>query len=139
MGEIAEVYEELSSLTCSCVAGISEAAGERAQEGAKRYQSLGKEAQSVVANNDLQLLAKNLSSLSTPKKPPRRLFVPLTPPEQIPVERINQVPTLRDELVPNGQNSQTALDDLRREADNLTLEIGRLQDSLDALMRMQKK
>lgn len=139
LSEISDIYEELSSLTCNCVAGISEAAGERAQDGVKRYQLLAKEAQNIQPQNDLQLLARNLSSLTTQKKPPRRLFVPPTPPEQISTERINQVPALRDELVLNGQNSQTTIDDLRREADNLTLEIGRLQDSLDALTRMQRK
>ncbi|XP_053595742.1 uncharacterized protein LOC103580151 isoform X1 [Microplitis demolitor] len=139
LGEIAEVYEELSGLTCGCVTRIAEAAGERVTEQNKRYQAIVKEAQNVSAQNDLQVIAKNLASSTTPRKPPRRLFVPPSPPEQIPMEKINQVPALRDELVPTGINSQPNLDDLRREADSLTLEIGRLQDSLDALMRMQRK
>ncbi|KAK0088579.1 hypothetical protein PV325_011499 [Microctonus aethiopoides] len=140
LSEIAEVYEELSSLACGCVGGVASAASERASEQGRRYQSVTKEAQNVVAQNDLQLLAKNLSTTATPRKPPRRLFVPPSPPEQIPIERINQVPALRDELVLTGTNtSQPTLEDLRREADGLTLEIGRLQDSLDALTRMQRK
>lgn len=65
--------------------------------------------------------------------------MPPSPPEQVPMDKINQVPALRDELVPTGINGQPNLEDLRREADSLTLEIGRLQDSLDALMRMQRK
>ncbi|XP_044580368.1 uncharacterized protein LOC123262257 isoform X3 [Cotesia glomerata] len=139
LGEIAEVYEELSGLTCGCVTRIAEAAGERVNEQTKRYQTIVKEAQNISAQNDLQVIAKNLSSTTTPKKPPRRLFVPPSPPEQVPMDKINQVPALRDELVPTGINGQPNLEDLRREADSLTLEIGRLQDSLDALMRMQRK
>lgn len=139
LGEVAQVYEELSALTCSCVAGISEAAGERSVEQAKRYQTVAKEAQAVNALADLQLLAKNFATAATPKKPPRRLFVAPAPPEQISVERINQVPALRDELVPAGMANQTTLEDLRREADSLTQEIVRLQDSVDSLLRLQRK
>lgn len=58
LGEIAEVYEELCGLACKCVAGISEAAGERAGEQAKRYQVVSKEAQAVVPSNDLQVIIK---------------------------------------------------------------------------------
>lgn len=56
LGEIAEVYEELCGLACKCVAGISEAAGERASEQVKRYQVVAKEAQAVVPSNDLQVI-----------------------------------------------------------------------------------
>jgi len=56
LGEIAEVYEELCGLACKCVAGISEAAGERAGEQVKRYQVVAKEAQAVVPSNDLQVI-----------------------------------------------------------------------------------
>jgi len=55
LGEIAEVYEELCGLACKCVAGISEAAGERSGEQVKRYQVVAKEAQMVVPINDLQV------------------------------------------------------------------------------------
>lgn len=55
LGEIAEVYEELCGLACKCVAGISESAGERSGEQAKRYQVVAKEAQAVVPSNDLQV------------------------------------------------------------------------------------
>ncbi|XP_025158787.1 uncharacterized protein LOC105182484 isoform X5 [Harpegnathos saltator] len=139
LGEIAEVYEELCGLACKCVAGISEAAGERAGDQAKRYQVVAKEAQAVVPSNDLQTLARNLSASTTPRKPPRRLYVAPAPPEQIPMERISQVPTLRDELVPTGISTLPLMEDLRHEYDSLTQEIGRLQDALDALVRMQRK
>jgi len=55
LGEIAEVYEELCGLACKCVAGISEAVGERSGEQVKRYQVVAKEAQAVVPVNDLQV------------------------------------------------------------------------------------
>ncbi|XP_034941767.1 uncharacterized protein [Chelonus insularis] len=139
LGEIAEVYEELSTLACGCISRIAEAAGERSNEQAKRFQAVTKEAQNISAQTDLQLFAKNLSSTAMPRKPPRRLFVPPSPPEQIPIERINQVPTLRDELISSGMSGQPTLDDLRRESDALNLEISRVQDSLDALIRMQRK
>ncbi|KAL6430869.1 hypothetical protein ACFW04_006992 [Cataglyphis niger] len=139
LGEIAEVYEELCGLACKCVAGISEAAGERAGEQAKRYQVVSKEAQAVVPSNDLQVLARNLSANATPRKPPRRLYVAPAPPEQIPMERISQIPTLRDELVPTGTSTLPLMEDLKHEYDSLTQEIGRLQDALDTLVRMQRK
>lgn len=58
LGEIAEVYEELCGLACKCVAGISEAAGERAGEQTKRYQAVAKEAQAVMPSNDLQVCSR---------------------------------------------------------------------------------
>ncbi|KAG7212248.1 hypothetical protein KM043_012578 [Ampulex compressa] len=139
LGEIAEVYEELSGLACKCVSGVSEAAGERAGEQAKRYQGVAKEVQVVAPLNDLQVLARSLASNTTPRKPPRRLFVAPAPPEQIPMERISQIPSLRDELVPSGTSTLPLMEDLRRDYDSLNQEIGRLQDALDTLMRMQRK
>lgn len=84
-------------------------------------------------------LVRNLSANATPRKPPRRLYVAPAPPEQIPMERISQIPTLRDELVPTGTSTLPLMEDLKREYDSLIQEIGRLQDSLDALVRMQRK
>ncbi|XP_018058461.1 PREDICTED: uncharacterized protein LOC108693820 [Atta colombica] len=139
LGEIAEVYEELCGLACKCVAGISDAAGERSGEQAKRYQIVAKEAQAVIPSNDLQVLARNLSANATPRKPPRRLYVAPAPPEQISMERISQIPTLRDELVPTGTSTLSLMEDLKHEYDSLNQEIGRLQDALDALVRMQRK
>ncbi|KAK1123572.1 hypothetical protein K0M31_008274 [Melipona bicolor] len=140
LGEIAEVYEELCGLACKCVAGISEAAAERAGEQAKRYLAVAKEAQVIAPLNDLQILARSLSATATPsKKPSRRLFVAPGPPEQIPMERISQIPSLRDEIVPTGTSTLPLMEDLRREQDSLAQEITRLQDALDALIRMQRK
>ncbi|XP_018371250.1 PREDICTED: uncharacterized protein LOC108766448 [Trachymyrmex cornetzi] len=139
LGEIAEVYEELCGLACKCVAGISDAAGERSGEQAKRYQIVAKEAQAIIPSNDLQTLARNLSANATPRKPPRRLYVAPAPPEQIPMERISQIPTLRDELVPTGTSTLPLMEDLKHEYDSLNQEISRLQDALDALVRMQRK
>ncbi|XP_066601677.1 uncharacterized protein Stacl isoform X2 [Prorops nasuta] len=139
LGEIAEVYEELCTLACKCVAGISEASGERAGEQAKRYQNLSKEAQVVAPLNDLQILARSLASTGTPRKSTRRLFMAPQPPEQVLPERISQVPALRDELVPTGTSTLPLMEELKRDYDTLTQDIGRLQDSLDALLRMQRK
>ncbi|XP_033198444.1 uncharacterized protein LOC117242558 isoform X5 [Bombus vosnesenskii] len=140
LGEIAEVYEELCGLACKCVAGISEAAAERAGDQAKRYQAVAKEAQVITPLNDLQILARSLSATATPsKKPSRRLFVAPGPPEQIPMERISQIPSLRDELAPTGTSTLPLMEDLRREHDSLAQEITRLQDALDTLIRMQRK
>lgn len=140
LGEIAEVYEELCGLACKCVAGISEAAAERAGEQAKRYQAVAKEAQIVMPLNDLQVLARSLSATATPsKKPSKRLFVAPGPPEQVPMERINQIPSLRDELAPTTTSTLPLMEDLRREHDGLYQEIARLHDALDALIRMQRK
>lgn len=86
-----------------------------------------------------KVLARNLSANATPRKPPRRLYVAPAPPDQIPMERISQIPTLRDELVPTGTSTLPLMDDLKRDYDGLNQEIGRLQDALDALVRMQRK
>lgn len=139
LGEIAEVYEDICGLTCKCVAGISEAAAERAGEQAKRYQAVVKEAQAISSTNDLQAFARNLSASTTPRKPPRRLFVAPAPPEQISAERISQIPTLRDELVPSGISTLPLMEDLQHDYDSLTQDIGRLQDALDSTVRMQRK
>ncbi|XP_012252079.2 uncharacterized protein LOC105683778 isoform X2 [Athalia rosae] len=137
--EMTEVYEELCGLAGSCMAGIAEAGGERATDQARRYQNVAKEAKAVVPSNDLHLIARSLVPTPVARKPPRRLFVPPSPPEQVAVDRLSQVPALRDELVPTGTSSQPLMEDLKRESDRLTQEISRLQDSLDALIRIQRK
>ncbi|XP_046478940.1 uncharacterized protein Stacl isoform X2 [Neodiprion pinetum] len=137
--EMTEVYEELCGLAGSCMAGIAEAGGERAADQARRFQTAAKEARAVVPANDLQLVARSLAPAPGTRKPPRRLFVPPSPPEQVPQERLAQVPNLRDELVPTGTSAAPLMEDLRREADRLTQEISRLQDSLEALVRIQRK
>lgn len=83
--------------------------------------------------------ARNLSASTTPRKPPRRLFVAPAPPEQISAERISQIPTLRDELVPSGISTLPLMEDLQHDYDSLTQDIGRLQDALDSTVRMQRK
>lgn len=55
------------------------------------------------------------------------------------MERISQLPTLRDELVPTGSSTLPFMEDLKHEQDSLTQEIGRQQDALDTLVRMQRK
>lgn len=137
--EMTEVYEELCGLAGSCMAGIAEAGGERASDQARRYQNVAKEARAVVPSNDLQMIARSLAPTPISRKPPRRLFVPPSPPEQVPPERLSQVPSLRDELVPTGNSAVPLMEDLRRESDRLTQEISRLQDSLEALVRIQRK
>ncbi|KAJ8666964.1 hypothetical protein QAD02_008626 [Eretmocerus hayati] len=140
LGEVANVYEELCVLECRCVAGISEAAGERVAEQTKRYHLLAKEVRTVNAQSDLQILARSLSTVAQPRKPPRRLFVPPTPPEQTSGERPGGIPTLRDELVPTGSHDLSIIeDDLCHEADKLAATIANLQDALEALNRMQRK
>ncbi|XP_033330296.2 SH3 and cysteine-rich domain-containing protein isoform X4 [Megalopta genalis] len=140
LGEIAEVYEDLCGLACKCVTGFTEAIAERSREQAKRYQAISEEAQVVAPLNDLQILARSLTATGTPsKKPARRLFVAPGPPEQVPMERINQVPSLRDELAPTGTSTLPMMEDLRREHDALSQKISGLQEALDSLMRMQRK
>ncbi|XP_058794717.1 uncharacterized protein LOC131666226 isoform X2 [Phymastichus coffea] len=140
LGEVAEVYEELCNLTCNCISGISEAANERINEQARRYQALAKEVRTINPQSDLQILARSLSTIAQPRKPAKRLFVPLTPPEQSSSDRINSVPALRDELVPTGSNSLSMIEeDLQVEADRLAQEIAHIQDALDTLNRMQRK
>lgn len=86
------------------------------------------------------MLARSLSSVAQPRKPPRRLFVPPSPPEQTSSERISNVPALRDELVPTGSGTLGIMEeDLKLEADRLAQEIAHLQDALDALNRIQRK
>ncbi|XP_015123594.1 uncharacterized protein LOC107045752 isoform X2 [Diachasma alloeum] len=140
LGELSEIYEELSNLACKCITEISEASNERASEQSRRYQSLTKEGHAIIPQSDLQSLARNLSSISAAKKPPRRLFVAPAPADQMPPDRINSVPILKDEIVPTGApTDQDTFEELRREADDLTLKIGRLRDSLDASTRIQRK
>ncbi|XP_063979357.1 uncharacterized protein Stacl isoform X2 [Diachasmimorpha longicaudata] len=138
--ELSEIYEELSNLACKCITEISEASTERASEHSRRYQSLTKEAQAVVPQSDLQSLARNLSSISAAKKPPRKLFVAPAPADQIPPDRVNSVPILKDEIVPTGApKDHETFEQLRREADDLTSQISTLKEALDSTTRMQRK
>lgn len=87
-----------------------------------------------------QLLAKSLAPMATtPKKPAKRLFVPLQPADSGTGDRANNIPVLRDELVLTNNSLAITEEDLQLEADRLAQEIAHLQDALDMLNRMQRK
>ena len=55
LNETAEVYDALCGLSCKCIMGISEEAGCRVADQAKRYQALAKEARAANSQSDLMV------------------------------------------------------------------------------------
>jgi multidrug resistance efflux pump len=55
LGEVADIYEQLCTLTCNCIGSISENTVKKVSEQARRYQKLAKEAKLVNPQSDLQV------------------------------------------------------------------------------------
>lgn len=149
MQELEEIYNDLCNIVAEAVLQGAEAIAAKALEQARRYDSLANQCKSVSPSQDLGYFVRSLPVPSNAQRIPKKSFAPPQPGAQGEAEEFqdysggNQETTgsiLRNELVVDkGASIQVrpSLEALKRESQELEIQIKQLQDSVDALVRSQ--
>ncbi|XP_053673953.1 uncharacterized protein LOC128724213 [Anopheles nili] len=139
MQELEEIYNDLCSIVSEAVLQGAEAIAAKAVEQAKRYDGLVVQCKNVSPALDLGYFVRTLPVPQSVQRIPRKAFAPPLP------ANANEtgdpmLPVFKDELVVDrGASIQVrpSLEALRRESQELEIQIKQLQDTLDALVRTQ--
>ncbi|XP_058459244.1 uncharacterized protein LOC131435409 isoform X6 [Malaya genurostris] len=150
MQELEEIYNDLCNIVAEAVLQGAEAISVKALEQAKRYDCLANQCKGVSPTQDLGYFVRSLPLPPNAQRIPRKVF---TPPQQAAAQAENEDPsdyggnildsqgsTLKNELVVDkGASIQVrpSLESLKRESQELEVQIKQLQDSVDALVRSQ--
>ncbi|XP_052860404.1 uncharacterized protein LOC128267575 isoform X2 [Anopheles cruzii] len=152
MQELEEIYNDLCNIVSEAVLQGAEAIAAKAAEQAKRYDGLAAQCKNVSPTLDLGYFVRTLPVPPNVQRIPRKAFAPPQPPnaatrgedpgaEDMPDYGMDPMaPAFKDELVMDrGASIQVrpSLDALRRESQELEIQIKQLQDSVDALVRTQ--
>ncbi|XP_026328792.1 uncharacterized protein LOC113236813 isoform X1 [Hyposmocoma kahamanoa] len=144
--ELEEILTDVTSAVSEAICTGGEIITDKANAQLRRYESLCAQARAVSSTADLAHLARTLLTAQPPGKPPRRAFLPPYPPEpddppmDVPAE--SMPPVLRGEMLLDRMGSAQArlsYDQLRKDAQDLEIQIKQLQDSLDVLIRHQSR
>ncbi|XP_058123240.1 uncharacterized protein LOC131264996 [Anopheles coustani] len=150
MQELEEIYNDLCGIVTEAVLQGAEAIAAKAAEQAKRYDGLAVQCKNVSPALDLGYFVRTLPLPPNVQRIPRKAFAPPQPAnaptnepgaEDLPDYGMDpMVPVFKDELVVDrGATIQVrpSLEALRRESQELEIQIKQLQDSVDALVRTQ--
>ncbi|RVE54352.1 hypothetical protein evm_000837 [Chilo suppressalis] len=143
--ELEEILTDVTTTVSDAICQNGEIITEQTTHQQRRYESLGAQARAVSSTADLAHLARTLLTAQPPMRPPKRLFLPPYPPEpedpplDVPAE--SMPPVLRGEMLLDRMGGQARLnyEQLRKDAQDLEIQIKQLQDSLDALSRHQSR
>ncbi|KAH8275590.1 hypothetical protein KR026_011333 [Drosophila bipectinata] len=143
MQELEEIHNDLCGIVSDSLLQGADVIATKANDQAKRYNSLTNQCSAVSPQQDLLNFVRLLAQPSQAQKVPRR---PFAPPQGEPGDEAGDhnemTPVLRNELVFDRHSTlsqRSALDSLKREAIELELQIRQLQDSIDALNRTQTR
>ncbi|EAT42175.1 AAEL006278-PA [Aedes aegypti] len=144
MQELEEIYNDLCNIVAEAVLQGAEAIAAKALEQARRYDSLANQCKSVSPSQDLGFFVRSLPVPSNAQRVPKKAFAP---PQSAIQGDGDDLSTeygvgfaLRNELVVDkGASIQVrpSLEALKRESQELEIQIKQLQDSVDALVRSQ--
>uniref|UniRef100_A0AAG5D3N8 Phorbol-ester/DAG-type domain-containing protein n=2 Tax=Anopheles atroparvus TaxID=41427 RepID=A0AAG5D3N8_ANOAO len=151
MQELEEIYGDLCNIVTDAVLQGAEAIAAKAAEQAKRYDGLAVQCKNVSPALDLGYFVRTLPVPANVQRIPRKAFAPPQPTNAQPTNEPGaedlsdygmdpMVPVFKDELVVDkGATIQVrpSLEALRRESQELEIQIKQLQDSVDALVRTQ--
>nr|XP_029728856.1 uncharacterized protein LOC109418473 isoform X4 [Aedes albopictus] len=150
MQELEEIYNDLCNIVAEAVLQGAEAIAAKALEQARRYDSLANQCKSVSPSQDLGFFVRSLPIPSNAQRVPKKAFAPPQSGAQGEGDDLStdygvgmQDQTgyaLRNELVVDkGASIQVrpSLEALKRESQELEIQIKQLQDSVDALVRSQ--
>ncbi|XP_063361151.1 uncharacterized protein LOC134650180 isoform X3 [Cydia amplana] len=147
------ILQDLEEILTDVTAAVSEAIcneggiiTDKSNQQLRRYESLCAEARAVSSTADLAHLARALLTSQPPARPPRREFLPPYPPEpdDPPLDVAAEVmpPVLRGEMLLDrmgGAQARMSYEQLRKDAQDLEIQIKQLQDGLEALARLQAR
>nr|NP_001260998.2 Stac-like, isoform R [Drosophila melanogaster]AGB93530.2 Stac-like, isoform R [Drosophila melanogaster] len=143
MQELEEIHNDLVAIVSDSLMQGAEVIAGKANDQAKRYNSLSNQCAAVSPQQDLVNFVRLLAQPSQAQKIPRRLFA--SPQAEVGEEagdHNEMTPCLRNELVFDRHSTlsqRSALESLKREAIELELQIRQLQDSIEALNRTQTR
>ncbi|CAG9785006.1 unnamed protein product [Diatraea saccharalis] len=143
--ELEEILTDVTTTVSEAICQNGEIITEKTTHQLRRYESLCAQARAVSSTADLAHLARTLLTAQPPMRPPKRPFLPPYPPEpedpplDVPAE--SMPPVLRGEMLLDRMGGQARLnyEQLRKDAQELEIQIKQLQDSLDALARHQSR
>ncbi|XP_053603177.1 uncharacterized protein Stacl isoform X10 [Plodia interpunctella] len=143
--ELEEILTDVTTAVSDAICQGGEIITDKSNNQLRRYESLCAQARAVSSTADLAHLARTLLTNQPAMKPPRRLFLPPYPPEpddpplDVPAE--SMPPVLRGEILLDrmGPQARLSYEQLRKDAQDLELQIKQLQDSLDSLVRLQNR
>ncbi|XP_063621333.1 uncharacterized protein LOC134793633 isoform X6 [Cydia splendana] len=147
------ILQDLEEILTDVTATVSEAIcneggiiTDKSNQQLRRYESLCAQARAVSSTADLAHLARALLTSQPPARPPRREFLPPYPPEpdDPPLDVAAEVmpPVLRGEMLLDrmgGGQARMSYEQLRKDAQDLEMQIKQLQDGLEALARLQAR
>uniref|UniRef100_A0A8W7PV55 Uncharacterized protein n=1 Tax=Anopheles coluzzii TaxID=1518534 RepID=A0A8W7PV55_ANOCL len=149
MQELEEIYNDLCNIVSEAVLQGAEAIAAKAAEQAKRYDGLAVQCKNVSPALDLGYFVRTLPVPQNNQRIPRKAFAPpqsANAPTDAGADDYPDyggdpmLPVFKDELVVDrGATIQVrpSLEALRRESQELEIQIKQLQDSVDALVRTQ--
>ncbi|XP_075970681.1 SH3 and cysteine-rich domain-containing protein isoform X12 [Anticarsia gemmatalis] len=143
--ELEEILTDVTSAVSEAICQEGEIITDKSNTQLRRYESLCAQARAVSSTADLAHLARTLLTAQPPMRPPKRAFMPPYPPEPddppLDVAAESMPPILRGEILLDRMGAQARVnyDQLRKDAQDLEIQIKQLQDSLDALARHQTR
>ncbi|XP_048522317.1 uncharacterized protein LOC109542090 isoform X5 [Dendroctonus ponderosae] len=150
--ELEEIYEDLCSTVADAVLQGAEVVSSRAVEQTKRYETLANQCRTISGNTDLAHMSRSLPIPAGRGSIIKRIFVPPQPPASPEaaegevanghINNENIPPPLKDELVIDQLSAvqiKPSHDALKKESDDLKVQIRQIQDALDTLLRIQQR
>ncbi|XP_077500250.1 SH3 and cysteine-rich domain-containing protein isoform X5 [Amblyomma americanum] len=152
LDELQDVYCDVSTIVAQSMMAASEVLAAKAREQAEHYEAVGASCRAVNARSDLAGFVRTLCSSDPrnpaaavlPATPPRHPFVP----PRSDTESVSsgdsqlQQPTLGEQVVVDRLASlsvSSRSESLRQDVAQLEVQVRQLQDTLDALLRMQQR
>ncbi|XP_072940427.1 uncharacterized protein Stacl [Epargyreus clarus] len=144
--ELEEILTDVTTVVSDAICQEGEIISEKSNNQLRRYESLCAQARAVSSTADLAHLARTLLTSQPPMRTPKRAFLPPYPPEpdDPPLDVAAEVmpPVLRGEMLLDrmgGGQARLSYEQLRKDAQDLEMEIKQLQDSMDVLARQQSR
>ncbi|XP_064071179.1 uncharacterized protein Stacl isoform X4 [Vanessa tameamea] len=144
--ELEEILTDVTTAVSDAICQEGEIMTDKSNNQLRRYESLCAQARAVSSTADLAHLARTLLTNQPPMRTPLRAFLPPYPPEPddppLDVAAESMPPVLRGEMLLDrmgGGQARLNYEQLRKDAQDLELQIKQLQDGLDSLARLQAR
>ncbi|CAH2075361.1 unnamed protein product, partial [Iphiclides podalirius] len=144
--ELEEILTDVTTAVSESICQGGEIITDKCNNQLRRYESLCAQSRAVSSTADLAHLARTLLNSQPPMRSPKRAFLPPYPPEPddppIDVPAETMPPVLRGEMLLDRMDIREArlnYDQLRKDAQDLEMQIKQLQDGLDSLVRVQNR
>ncbi|XP_061728805.1 uncharacterized protein LOC133533775 isoform X2 [Cydia pomonella] len=144
--DLEEILTDVTTAVSEAICNEGGIITDKSNQQLRRYESLCAQARAVSSTADLAHLARALLTSQPPARPPRREFLPPYPPEpdDPPLDVAAEVmpPVLRGEMLLDrmgGGQARMSYEQLRKDAQDLEMQIKQLQDGLEVLARHQAR